>query len=67
MRSYWFGFGRVAGIDALVSRTGYTGEDGFEVYFDPRHSETVWSGILEAGRPFGIEPAGLAARNTLRL
>ena len=67
MRSYWFAFGRVAGIDALVSRTGYTGEDGFEVYFDPRHSETVWSRILEAGRTFGIEPAGLAARNTLRL
>ena len=53
-------------MDAIVSRTGYTGEDGFEIYF-PAHSASVWNGILEAGEPFGLLPAGLGARNTLRL
>jgi aminomethyltransferase len=67
MKSYWFGLGAVAGADAIVSRTGYTGEDGFEVYVDPRHAETVWTRILESGASAGIRPAGLAARNTLRL
>ncbi len=67
MKYYWFGLGRFAGIDAIVSRTGYTGEDGFEVYCDPTRTEVVWTRIMEAGKPFGLEPAGLAARNTLRL
>jgi aminomethyltransferase len=57
----------VAGCDALVSRTGYTGEDGFEVYCAPDDAATVWGALLEAGRPAGIEPVGLGARDTLRL
>jgi aminomethyltransferase len=66
IRSYWFAVGTVAGADAIVSRTGYTGEDGFEIYVDPRRAETVWTRILESGGA-AIRPAGLAARNTLRL
>jgi aminomethyltransferase len=67
MKYYWFARGAFAGVDAIVSRTGYTGEDGFEVYCDPAKTETVWTQIMESGKPLGIEPAGLAARNTLRL
>ncbi len=67
MKYYWFARGQFAGVDALISRTGYTGEDGFELYFDPQYSEMVWTRILETGRSAGIEPAGLAARNTLRI
>src|SRR4029453_749286 len=52
---------------AIVSRTGYTGEDGFELYFSAAESELVWNGLLEAGAPSGLVPAGLGARNTLRL
>jgi aminomethyltransferase len=53
----------------LIARTGYTGEDGFEIYVpsDVATSERVWNEILEAGRPYGILPCGLGARNTLRL
>ena len=64
---YHFTKGNVAGADAILSRTGYTGEDGFEIYFSPEHSEAIWNAILEAGRPLGLLPAGLGARNTLRL
>jgi aminomethyltransferase len=67
MKYYWFAQGIFAGVDAIVSRTGYTGEDGFEVYCSPAKTETVWTQILAAGKPFGLEPIGLAARNTLRL
>ena len=67
MKFYWFVCGRFAELDAIISRTGYTGEDGFELYIDPRHSEVAWTRILETGKRAGIEPAGLAARNTLRL
>jgi aminomethyltransferase len=67
MKYYWFAQGKFAGADALVSRTGYTGEDGFEVYISPAHAEMAWTRIMESGRPHGLEPAGLAARNTLRL
>jgi aminomethyltransferase len=67
MKYYWFDRGKFAGVDAIVSRTGYTGEDGFEVYCDPAKTETVWAQIMESGKPFGLEPIGLAARNTLRL
>jgi aminomethyltransferase len=67
MKFLWFACGQFAGVDSIVSRTGYTGEDGFEIYFDPAHAETVWNRIIESGKPFGLEPAGLAARNTLRL
>ena len=64
---YRFAEGSAFGVPALVSRTGYTGEDGFELYFDPRHAVTVWEGIVAAGKPVGLEPVGLGARDTLRL
>ena len=67
MKYYWFAEGRVAGSEAIVSRTGYTGEDGFEIYLPPAHAVAVWNRICQTGRPLGLEPAGLAARNTLRL
>jgi aminomethyltransferase len=67
MKYYWFSRGKFAGVDAIVSRTGYTGEDGFEIYCDPSHAMAVWSQIMDSGKPLGLEPAGLAARNTLRL
>jgi aminomethyltransferase len=53
--------------DWFIARTGYTGEDGFEIYFGPEQSERVWNEILDAGQEFGIKPCGLGARNTLRL
>ncbi len=64
---YRFTLGRIAGADCLVSRTGYTGEDGFELYLSPAAAAKVWGSLLEAGSSVGIRPAGLAARNTLRL
>ena len=64
---YYFAEGKLPGVDAIVSRTGYTGEDGFEIYFPSEHSESIWNSILEAGQPYGLIPAGLGARNTLRL
>lgn len=67
IRYYWFTIGKLLGVECIISRTGYTGEDGFELYFDPEHSERVWNGILEAGRDAGLLPCGLGARNTLRL
>lgn len=68
--NYWFSRGRVCGIDdVLIARTGYTGEDGFEIYLpaDKYISEDSWEKIMHAGREFGILPCGLGARNTLRL
>src|SRR4029077_8016737 len=67
LRYYHFAQGKVLNVDAIVSRTGYTGEDGFELYFSADKSELVWDGILEAGNPLGLIPARLGARNTLRL
>ncbi|HMA29500.1 MAG TPA: glycine cleavage system aminomethyltransferase GcvT [Thermoanaerobaculia bacterium] len=64
---YRFTTGHVAGVTALVSRTGYTGEDGFEVYVHSDRAGAVWDAILEAGKPHGVIPAGLGARDTLRL
>lgn len=57
----------VAGAEALVSRTGYTGEDGFELYFPAEHACAVWDAIMASGEPHGLVPAGLAARDSLRL
>ncbi|MFH1447449.1 MAG: glycine cleavage system aminomethyltransferase GcvT [Candidatus Micrarchaeota archaeon] len=57
----------VAGIDALVSRTGYTGEDGFELYFSADNAAPIWDGIMGAGKEDGLMPIGLGARDTLRL
>jgi aminomethyltransferase len=56
----------VAGFTALVSRTGYTGEDGFEIYCKPADAQELWNRILEAGKEFGVVPCGLGARDTLR-
>jgi glycine cleavage system T protein (aminomethyltransferase) len=67
IKYYWFARGDIDGVPAIIARTGYTGEDGFEVYFDPNESDRVWNRILESGKPHGILPCGLAARNTLRL
>jgi aminomethyltransferase len=67
IRNYHFGTGSVCGVPAIVSRTGYTGEDGFEVYVHPQAARRIWDAILDAGRPFGIQPTGLGARDTLRL
>jgi aminomethyltransferase len=70
IKNYWFTHGTVCGLqDTLIARTGYTGEDGFEIYVPSNvaTSERVWDAVLEAGREFGILPCGLGARNTLRL
>jgi aminomethyltransferase len=70
IKSYWFTYGAVCGLkNTLIARTGYTGEDGFEIYVpsDVATSERVWNEVLEAGKQSGIVPCGLGARNTLRL
>jgi aminomethyltransferase len=67
MRSFHFAFGKVAGVEALVSRTGYTGEDGFEIYTLDPNPAAVWEAILEQGKDRGVIPIGLGARDTLRL
>jgi aminomethyltransferase len=67
VRYYWFVRGAVLGHEAVLSRTGYTGEDGFEVYLAPVHAPALWEALLEAGRPLGLLPCGLGARDTLRL
>jgi aminomethyltransferase len=64
---YWFRDGMVSGVPARIARTGYTGEDGFEIYIAPDESPRIWNELLESGREFGIKPCGLGARNTLRL
>jgi len=64
---YFFTHGEVAGIKCLISRTGYTGEDGFELYCAAGDTEPLWNAVLEAGRPLSLAPAGLGCRNTLRL
>ena len=70
IKNYWFTHGTVCGLkNVLIARTGYTGEDGFEIYVpsDAATSEMVWNRVMEAGREFGVVPCGLGARNTLRL
>lgn len=67
LRPFGFFEDQVAGVPAIISRTGYTGEDGFEIYCDPSQAEELWSVLLGAGAPFGLAPCGLAARDTLRL
>jgi len=67
IKYYWFTTGEVAGVAGTISRTGYTGEDGFEVFVPPASAERVWDAILQAGRGAGLVPAGLGARDTLRL
>ncbi len=67
IRYYWFQDGTVSGTEARIARTGYTGEDGFEIYISPGAAPRIWNEILMAGEEFGIKPCGLGARNTLRL
>jgi aminomethyltransferase len=67
VRYYHFTKGRVAGVPAVISRTGYTGEDGFELYAPAMEAERLWYALLDAGRGDGIQPIGLGARDTLRL
>ncbi len=70
LKNYWFTYGTVCGLkNTLIARTGYTGEDGFEIYVpsDLATSEKVWNQVMEAGREFAAVPCGLGCRNTLRL
>jgi len=67
IKYYWFTDGEVTGFPARIARTGYTGEDGFEIYIPPEAASRIWNEILTAGDEFGIKPCGLGARNTLRL
>ena len=65
--TYHFCEGDVAGLPMIISRTGYTGEDGFELYCAPQDAESLWRTLMEAGKPQGLVPVGLGARDTLRL
>jgi len=70
LKGYWFTHGTVCGLtNVLIGRTGYTGEDGFEIYVpsDEATSAMVWKAVLEAGKEYGAIACGLGARNTLRL
>jgi aminomethyltransferase len=67
IRYYHFVEGTVAGVAGVVSRTGYTGEDGFELYLPAEHTAQVWRRLLEVGAGHGLQPAGLGARDSLRL
>lgn len=67
IKFYWFTEGTLAGAPMLISRTGYTGEPGFELYFENQYAKSVWDAVFEAGEEFGIEPIGLAARDSLRM
>lgn len=67
IKYYWFAPGEVAGVRATISRTGYTGEAGYEVFTPPQYAVKVWEALLNAGRDAGVIPCGLGARDTLRL
>jgi len=67
LKFYRFLESKISGTDCVLSRSGYTGEDGFELYFPKEASEKMWSALMEAGSPLGLVPCGLAARDTLRL
>ncbi|MCL5288962.1 MAG: glycine cleavage system aminomethyltransferase GcvT [Acidobacteria bacterium] len=67
IKYYRFAHGLVNEVECLIARSGYTGEDGFELYFAPEHSEKMWFALLAGGEPDGLIPCGLGARNTLRL
>jgi aminomethyltransferase len=67
IKYYHFTVGAVAGRGAIISRTGYTGEDGFELYLDAGDAVSLWRGLLEAGAPEALGPVGLGARDSLRL
>ena len=67
MKYYWFAHGEIGGLRGTVSRTGYTGEDGFEVFVPPAMAPRLWDAMITAGQPHGLVPCGLGARDTLRL
>jgi aminomethyltransferase len=67
LKPFSFSRAQVASVRCLVARTGYTGEDGFELYCDPSHAEELWNKLMEIGAPMGMMAAGLGARDTLRL
>jgi aminomethyltransferase len=67
IKYYWFAHGEVAGVRGTVSRTGYTGEDGYEIFVPPQFAPQLWAALLEAGKAHGLVPAGLGARDTLSL
>src|SRR6516225_3609519 len=67
IKDYWFTDGEVAGTAARIAHTGYTGEDGFEIYVPAADAERMWQLVMDAGAEFGIKPCGLGARNTLRM
>jgi aminomethyltransferase len=67
IRYYHCASGKVCGVPSLISRTGYTGEDGFEVIIDNQHAVSIWEALMDSGRRFEILPCGLGARDTLRL
>ncbi len=67
INTYHFAEGEVLGRKAIIARTGYTGEDGFELFLSPADAPPVWQALLEKGKPQGVMPAGLGARDTLRL
>lgn len=67
IKYYWFAHGEVANVRATISRTGYTGEDGFEIFVPPQSADKVWLALLESGSAVEVIPCGLGARDTLRL
>jgi aminomethyltransferase len=67
MHYYGAAQGRIKEVEALISRTGYTGEDGFEIYCPAAQAPILWSTLMEAGAAYGLKPIGLGARDTLRL
>ncbi|MBL7994883.1 glycine cleavage system aminomethyltransferase GcvT [bacterium] len=67
IKFYWFDEGEVDGVHMTISRTGYTGEIGYELYFDEKYGDKIWNAVMKAGEKFNIGLAGLGARDTLRL
>ncbi len=67
IKYYWFAYGKFQGLPVMISRTGYTGEDGYEIYCPAASTESVWNAVMAQGQPLGLIPTGLGCRNTLRL
>lgn len=67
LKPFRFAFTKVGPAEVLMARTGYTGEDGFELYVDPKHAAALWNKLMDFGKPQGLKPVGLGARDTLRL
>ncbi len=67
IKFYWFTEDKIADVNMIISRTGYTGEPGFELYLENKYAEEIWEKVFEAGKEFDIEPIGLGARDSLRL